>query len=189
MFLVFTMSASVEIFVCYFLIFFQKAGPGFVPYWFRFEFLLKTVAHSEKDIRCCLRRIPWASMADLINYTMFFVRNCRMISSKIHHKYWKITQEGFSSSHHRNFLLNIFMYLQRKSKTWRKPSSQFRQGDVELALGWNPIPLFNRANFPELASMQVKNALLLCPSSAYGTVSRALVYVVHLHFWSPHPDL
>ena len=29
------------------------------------------------------------------------------------------------------------------------------QGDVELALGWNPIPLFNRANFPELASMQV----------------------------------
>ena len=29
------------------------------------------------------------------------------------------------------------------------------QGDVEKALGWKPIPLFDRDNYPELASMQV----------------------------------
>ena len=51
----------------------------------------------------------------------------------------------------------------------------FRQGDVELALGWNPIPLFNRANFPELASMQVP-----LPSSL---VQLVLVHMVPLP-WS-----
>ena len=29
------------------------------------------------------------------------------------------------------------------------------QGDVEKSLGWKPIPLFDRNNYPELASMQV----------------------------------
>jgi hypothetical protein len=29
------------------------------------------------------------------------------------------------------------------------------QGDVDKALGWKPIPLFDRENYPELASMQV----------------------------------
>ena len=30
------------------------------------------------------------------------------------------------------------------------------QGDVEKLLGWKPIPLFDRDNYPELASMQVR---------------------------------
>ena len=29
------------------------------------------------------------------------------------------------------------------------------QGDVEKLLGWKPIPLFDRDNYPEVASMQV----------------------------------
>ena len=36
------------------------------------------------------------------------------------------------------------------------------QGDVEKALGWKPIPLFDRNNYPELASMQVR-----CSSSYF----------------------
>ena len=31
------------------------------------------------------------------------------------------------------------------------------QGDVEKLLGWKPIPLFDRDNYPELASMQVSS--------------------------------
>ena len=31
------------------------------------------------------------------------------------------------------------------------------QGDVEKLLGWKPIPLFDRDNYPELASMQVRS--------------------------------
>ena len=35
------------------------------------------------------------------------------------------------------------------------------QGDVEKALGWKPIPLFDRDNYPELASMQVMEMNIL----------------------------
>ena len=60
------------------------------------------------------------------------------------------------------------------------------QGDVELALGWNPIPLFNRANFPELASMQVP-----FPSSNDHLVSEPLPWVIWCIWciWCPCPGL
>ena len=40
------------------------------------------------------------------------------------------------------------------------------QGDVEKMLGWKPIPLFDRDNYPEVASMQVRMLVLslLLPS-------------------------
>ena len=36
------------------------------------------------------------------------------------------------------------------------------QGDVEKLLGWKPIPLFDRDNYPELASMQVRSNCTVC---------------------------
>ena len=34
------------------------------------------------------------------------------------------------------------------------------QGDVEKNLGWKPIPLFDRDNYDEIASMQVRYLLV-----------------------------
>ena len=56
--------------------------------------------------------------------------------------------------------------LNSSSKPWavqRKTSdvvyAEFHeQGDVEKSLGWKPIPLFDRDNYPELASMQVRSS-------------------------------
>ena len=33
------------------------------------------------------------------------------------------------------------------------------QGDVEKALGWKPIPLFDRENAEQIASMQVRTGV------------------------------
>ena len=49
------------------------------------------------------------------------------------------------------------------------------QGDVEKLLGWKPIPLFDRDNYPELASMQVRT---ICTMFQYTRV----LYLEFLNF-------
>ena len=46
------------------------------------------------------------------------------------------------------------------------------QGDVEKSLGWKPIPLFDRDNYSEVASMQVTgHSRIIFISVAKGTLS------------------
>ena len=74
--------------------------------------------------------------------------------------------------------------LNSSSKPW---TVQFRtakivyaefheQGDVEKALGWKPIPLFDRDNYPELASMQVSLYYLQFVDCGAGWIFRRDLY-------------
>ena len=73
---------------------------------------------------------------------------------------------SWTEPEHRRLAMALCMTgsdLNSSSKPWLTQFSTSKlvytefheQGDVEKMLGWKPIPLFDRDNYPEVASMQV----------------------------------
>ena len=92
---------------------------------------------------------------------MFFPNKARLANIVKENSFdWTITD-------HRMLAMSLCMTgsdLNSSSKPWTIQQrvseivyAEFHeQGDVEKSLGWKPIPLFDRNNYPELASMQVQ---------------------------------
>ena len=76
---------------------------------------------------------------------------------------------SWTEPEHRHLAMALCMTgsdLNSSSKPWLTQFSTSKlvytefheQGDVEKMLGWKPIPLFDRENYPEVASMQVRKS-------------------------------